>query len=741
LSCFISQAQNLIPNSSFETYTSCPTNLSQVNLLGNWTRPLNHLGSTDFFHSCYVSGAASLSPTVPHAGMGYQPAFNGNGYAGVYVYITNPPSNPFWDYREYIMTPLTSPLVAGVSYYIGFYVSVANKHKYGSDAIGAHLSVGPLSSPLLFQPIAVVPQISNPVGNIITDTVNWTLISGVYTALGGENYLTIGNFRSNANTSLQIVNNNPLAGMQNAYFYIDGTVVEIADMTVTGNPTCYGEPVTLQATGSQTYAWADSLAPTTILSTASTLTVSPTVATTYFVYGSNDTLSYTVNINAPGAPMTINLGNDTTLCDGDFIILDATLPTANYLWQDNSTSATFTVTHSGTYFVTASIGTCSTSDTIQVNFISPPIVNLGGDQVLCEDDTLVLDVTAPNAAYVWQDGSTNSTFEVTQAGTYHVISSVLNCYAYDTISISYLSNVMLDIGPDLLLCLGDTAVIDAFLSGGTYQWQDGSTNPQLQVTEAGQYYVDVTTQCQNLSDTVNVNYVQPPANYLGNDTTACWGTSITLSVNLPGSQTQWQDLSISNTYVVAGPGMYTATTTTVEGCLAMDSIIIDFMGLPELDLGPDLRLCAINNYVLSNLSAGQGDYVWSTGSQDETISINVPGQYFVDLENKCGMVSDTIVFGDTLCDCLVYVPNAFTPDKDEHNNTFGAKFDCTFISFHLTVYNRWGELIWESNDPNVQWDGTFENHLVPNGIYVYKLQYSSNYSANEVVLGHFSLLR
>jgi gliding motility-associated-like protein len=131
----------------------------------------------------------------------------------------------------------------------------------------------------------------------------------------------------------------------------------------------------------------------------------------------------------------LNIGIDSTLCQGETLILDATTSNATYLWQDNSTNPTCNVTQQGSYWAEITVSNCSSSDTILVNYNPIPNINLGNDTTSCQDETLILDATTSNTAYLWQDNSTNPTFNVTQQGTYWVEVTVNNCSTADTITI------------------------------------------------------------------------------------------------------------------------------------------------------------------------------------------------------------------------------------------------------------------------------------------------------------------
>ena len=126
------------------------------------------------------------------------------------------------------------------------------------------------------------------------------------------------------------------------------------------------------------------------------------------------------------------------MCENETTVLDAFAADATYLWQDGSTNPTFTVTSSGTYSVeVTSINGCSATDSIEVNFDLLPIVDLGADIALCENETTVLDAFTAGATYLWQDGSNDSTFNVDSPGIYTVQVTVGACTVEDSIEVIY----------------------------------------------------------------------------------------------------------------------------------------------------------------------------------------------------------------------------------------------------------------------------------------------------------------
>jgi len=204
--------------------------------------------------------------------------------------------------------------------------------------------------------------------------------------------------------------------------------------------------------------------------------------------------------------VNLNLGNDTTLCTGETLTLDAMNPGAVYLWQDNSSNPTFTVTQQGTYWVKVSNNCGTASDTIHVSYGPPPAVNLANDTTLCQGETLLLNAGVANVNYLWQDHSSNSTFTVNHQGTYWV-EVTNNCgSASDTVHISYNALPSVNLIHDTVLCLGNTLTLNASFPNANYLWQDHSSGPTFTVTQQGTYWVDVSTGCGSVSDTIEVGY-------------------------------------------------------------------------------------------------------------------------------------------------------------------------------------------------------------------------------------------
>lgn len=213
---FQTNAQNLIPNGDFEEYSECPIVSNQLYKVDEWFSPT--LGTPEFLHEC-APGVSVVS--IPYNFFGYQPAQSGKGFVALILY-----HNSGLLAREYISTALTIPLEKAACYKFEMYTNLSNGSQSAIDRIGVYFSDTIINNPPE-NPLPYTPQIENKEGNIITDTMNWTPIRDTFQAQGNEQYIVIGNFRSDDETQSLLVNPNVLYG--HGYYYIDNVSLEEID--------------------------------------------------------------------------------------------------------------------------------------------------------------------------------------------------------------------------------------------------------------------------------------------------------------------------------------------------------------------------------------------------------------------------------------------------------------------------------------------------------------------------------
>ena len=211
LSFFGVRSQDILDNPGFEKYKYCPVSFNQasLNTISVWRQVAR--GTPDYFHSC------SKRVGVPNNMFGYQKAREGEGYVGMAVF-----SATKTNYREYLQIKLERPMVEGDMYCFEIFISPADYDLYVCDGFGAYFSekrpIGDASNV-----IKVRPQFYNPQLHMLDETEQWTMISDVFVAEGGEEYLTIGNFRPD--NHMKILKRTAEEGARSsnewAYVYVD----------------------------------------------------------------------------------------------------------------------------------------------------------------------------------------------------------------------------------------------------------------------------------------------------------------------------------------------------------------------------------------------------------------------------------------------------------------------------------------------------------------------------------------
>jgi gliding motility-associated-like protein len=210
----LSAQHNLVPNPSFEDTVFCPIGTAQPQAVAVWFNPTG--ASPDYYNACYgVLPPGSFGAGVPANDWGYQYAQDGVAYVGLATIAFD---GNLVGYREYMAVKLTEKLIAGDSYYWCMYISLLDSVEYASNNIGVALSNNMITNPLS-ETILNIPVYGNHT-DIVTDFTNWTKIGGVFEARGGEEYLYIGNFFTDNQTSFVKIQDNDRGGAA-AYYYID----------------------------------------------------------------------------------------------------------------------------------------------------------------------------------------------------------------------------------------------------------------------------------------------------------------------------------------------------------------------------------------------------------------------------------------------------------------------------------------------------------------------------------------
>ncbi len=253
---------------------------------------------------------------------------------------------------------------------------------------------------------------------------------------------------------------------------------------------------------------------------------------------------------------------------------------------------------------------------------------------------------------------------------------------------------------------------------------------------AGVFLTTVKTTFDNATDTTDsvhvVVYDFPiPSFSFPLDTGYCAGSSFPLTLNTvsyPGVQYQWSTGATSSAITVNTQGTYWVNLVLRAGNNVCDSVrktvnITEYPN-PTVYLGQDKYMC--QNQVIT-LDAGAGSnytYLWSPGNEvTRTINVSLPGVYSVAVSNQYGCTEDDEIELIDSCPHYVFVPNAVSPNEDRLNDLFVKVWNFTPKDYIFSIYNRWGELLFETNDLNAGWDCRFNGELVQQDIYLYKITY------------------
>jgi gliding motility-associated-like protein len=468
---------------------------------------------------------------------------------------------------------------------------------------------------------------------------------------------------------------------------------------------CQGSSVTLNANGANTYSWDNSV----INNVAFTPNVGSTV---YTVTGTNlngcvnsDNLIVLVNPTP-----SVNAGNDVSICIGNSVILNGA-GANSYSWDNGVTDGiSFIPSTPGitTYTVTGtSTSGCLDSDQIIVTVNALPNVNAGNDQVICEGNSVVLTGSGA-ATYSWSGGVNNGVQFVPTLGSTNftvVGTSAAGCTASDQVNIV--------------------------------------VNPNPIVT----FTSDLTTGCAPLS--VNL------ANTTLNSSNCTWTLSNGLTFTNCGS--------VPVTFSQAGCYDVALTTTNLNGCtssLAIPSFIC-VQAQPNAEFIASPNPVTTDNTLVNftNESSGADSYSWNFGddtalsTQTDPFHVfpdNSEANYMVTLiaSTTFGCIDSAMAIIEVQEGLLYYIPNTFTPDGDLFNQTFKPIFTSGFDPFDYTllIYNRWGEIVFESRNPEIGWDGTYggnsEIGLCQEGVFTWKIEFKTiRNDERKMIVGHVNLLR
>lgn len=339
----------------------------------------------------------------------------------------------------------------------------------------------------------------------------------------------------------------------------------------------------------------------------------------------------------------VNLGPDDTICVGLEHELSAHQPFATYLWSTGSTDSAIVVTSDTVISVTV-FGVCDTvSDTVNIHWYYPFVLNLGPDTNLCayDDDTLLTGL--PNALiFTWNTGGTQPNQWVNDTGYYSVTVTDGSCAYSDSIYYGYYPEVAVDLGNDSSFCFVPLATLTPTTSNAlSFQWSTGASTPTLDVTQSGVYTLTVAGVGNHCiaTDSVRWDLWFEPTLTLGADTSFCHYDTLTLTPIAQSSfplDYRWNDNSALSTQHINQAGLYWVEVSDPH-CTVRDSILVDRYPLLHVSLGEDLKVCEGDSVTLTATgSQVLAAATWNDLSTGMTMNVTAHGTYSITVtDGKC----------------------------------------------------------------------------------------------------------
>jgi hypothetical protein len=505
--------------------------------------------------------------------------------------------------------------------------------------------------------------------------------------------------------------------------------------------------------------------------------------------GAPGTLVYNYTTPSPGNPP--NLGPDTLICAGTALTLQPDTLYSSYSWSSGATTSSITVNTPGVYWLDVPSGCGLARDSIVVT-VQQPLLNLGPDLYHCLGDSSLLQASGSTGAYLWSTGDTTATTYVQNAGIYILnLIDNLGCTAQDQINVAILqpdtsaSNLSLCIGTsfsfygqnitsagiyqatlinnfgcDSLIYLNVAMEADTTLLSMTICADSTLNFNGLSITNPGVYTVHLTNQngCDSMVVLTLLEWALPVVSVA--DTFVCANTCVDFiptgalfyNWNIP------QNTNGSITVCPSETTTYSLTGTDANGCESLPeqaTVQIDPIPVPNFYIDPDQVEIDNPTITIYNVTVGNLNHQWSINgstfeNSNSSFNAQLPfqeGTYSILLVSSTdlGCTDSLLLTATVMNNIAVYIPNTFTPDQNEFNTFFFPVFSTGFTpkGYTFTIYNRWGEEIFFSQDPSAFWDGAMADGTdCPDGVYNYMIEYQEIEKGEpKRILGFVHLIR
>jgi gliding motility-associated-like protein len=492
-------------------------------------------------------------------------------------------------------------------------------------------------------------------------------------------------------------------------------------------------------------------------------------------------------------PPNVDAGADQSVCDGTLVTLSGSGATT-YSWNNSVTDGSPFIQNVGTvtYTVTGfDANGCSATDQVIVVINSIPGTPVGTPVSYCVND-LANPLNAIPAAGVGSETFSLNWYGTTASGSSTSVATIPNTtspgtYIYyvsqtnvltgcegpqSTISVIINALTLTVFNPINSMCEGTLApalpIVSENTTPFTGSWTPSFINTAIAGTVTYTFVPDANQCASNQTLVVTVN--PSPNLIITNPDAVCFpeninltSQNVTLGSSNVGLLTYWTSLSpmtaMTTPTVVSGSGTFYIQAISGFGCLsAIEPVYVVINSLPIASFVPSSALLSsfYTECEMINSSENAVSYVWDFGDSTETSTETSPmhtfpydmyGNYNVQLIaiSEFGCVDTTYQSVKVKEELAYYIPNSFTPNNDGFNDVFLPVFTSGFDPNHysLLIFNRWGQIVFESHDSNASWDGNnLSGQAVEDGTYTWKIEFKAKISPQrKIITGHVNVLR
>ena len=446
---------------------------------------------------------------------------------------------------------------------------------------------------------------------------------------------------------------------------------------------------------------------------------------------------------------------DTTFC-GAFNIklkIGKSKNGEKYSWNDLTTQAGLFNSDSIYLSTTGKIEAVITNkcgekrDTFLVKKLSNPKLILDSLYEYCGSVNLNLNINKPlnDETYRWSTAQTTAAITIKTAGKYWA--KATNYCGMDSVNfrIALYQKPTVNLGKDTTYCGTLNRILNATFNSSkvNYLWFLGQTTPTLLVNNPGKYGVTVSNYCGSAKDSINLSFYKIPNPQIGPDQVFCDFMPPTKRVIKATNSTetyQWSTGGNDTTETFTTPGKYWVKVNSPCGIIS-DTVDFKLSKSPAIDLGKDTSLCGFFQYILDAQNPGM-QYSWlPNGETTQTIIAQKQTTYKVTITSNDGCTGKGQITINGNCISQFWFPNSFTPNTDQLNETFKPTL-INFENYEMRIFNRWGELLFETTDIEKGWDGIFKGKLCQSGVYFYVSNFiSTENNSKQLVKGTITLLK